>query len=482
MKTWTGKDLIEAGFKPSKEFGRYLNIANVMESEGKTSDEILSAIQGLEDNIKHLAELKLAKQMPLQDSKKVRIIINIDNPTNALEDANLKTVIDNMRVIATLPTVKAAAIMPDACPAGFIPVGAVVAAENAIHPGMHSSDVCCSMFMTEVNFFEEVSDVLDVVQKVSHFGAGGIKTADRSDYLMPTINLAKDYTNSDVFKDNMFLNNQAMKEAFVEHLASHGDGNHFFYVGERRSSGNLTFVTHHGSRKPGALLYKEGMRVAEKFRLDICPEAPKAGAWIPFATEEGRQYWKALEVIRQWTKLNHSMIHNAVLNELVHNPKTSIVERFWNPHNFVFRANNLFLHAKGATPVFDHSNDCNGKALIPLNMNEPILIANTTTGSDNGMGFAPHGAGRNYSRTYHKKLNEHKTVEELMKEETKGIDARFYTGTPDISELPSAYKSADKILNQINKYGLCDIADYIDPLGSMMAGYQEPFWYEKKLN
>ena len=55
----------------------------------------------------------------------------------------------HMAELMRVPTIVAGAVMPDACPAGAapgtIPVGGVVAAKDAIHPGMHSADICCSM-------------------------------------------------------------------------------------------------------------------------------------------------------------------------------------------------------------------------------------------------------------------------------------------------------------------------------------------------
>jgi hypothetical protein len=64
--------------------------------------------------------------------------------------------------------------MPDACPAGppgTIPVGGVVASE-AIHPGMHSADICCSMAISVLSGVR-LADLLDAVQAVTHFGPGG---------------------------------------------------------------------------------------------------------------------------------------------------------------------------------------------------------------------------------------------------------------------------------------------------------------------
>ena len=172
-------------------------------------------------------------------------------------------------------------------------------------------------------------------------------------------------------------------------------------------------------------------------------------AWIPADTREGRDYWDALQTIRAWTKANHFAIHELIAERL----GARVEERFWNEHNFVFRkSDGLFYHAKGATPAFrGFAADDSGLTLIPLNMAEPILI---TRGRDaeNGLGFAPHGAGRNFSRSAYMRRIAGKTEGEIVAEQTRGIDARFFCGNPDISELPLAYKSAATVRRQIEDY------------------------------
>jgi len=102
-------------------------------------------------------------------------------------------------------------------------------------------------------------------------------------------------------------------------------------------------------------------------------------------------------------------------------------------------------------------------------MKEPILIVKGKT-KDNNLGFAPHGAGRNLSRSQHIRENQGKTKEELFLEETKEIDARFYSGHIDISELPSAYKNAENLKKQMKHFDLGEIVDEINPYGCIMAG------------
>ncbi|HRM74324.1 MAG TPA: RtcB family protein, partial [Paracoccus sp. (in: a-proteobacteria)] len=260
------------------------------------------------------------------------------------------------------------------------------------------------------------------------------------------------------------------------HMGTQGDGNHFLFVGRSRKTGRTAMVTHHGSRGPGALLYKAGMEVAERYRRVLSPATLKQNAWIPADTEDGRAYWQALQLIRRWTKANHNALHQAVTEKL----RAEIGDRFWNEHNFVFERNGLYYHGKGATPAWDgYAADATGLTLIPLNMAEPVLVVKGRD-ADHGLGFSPHGAGRNYSRTEHKKRNASTTPEAMLKAETPGLDIRFHAGGIDMSELPSGYKRADAVARQIQDYGLAEIEDYIDPFGCIMAGDLPPFWQKGK--
>jgi RNA-splicing ligase RtcB len=102
-------------------------------------------------------------------------------------------------------------------------------------------------------------------------------------------------------------------------------------------------------------------------------------------------------------------------------------------------------------------------------MSEPVLIVNGETTASN-LGFAPHGAGRNLSRTQHRKSKEGKTFEEIFNDETEGFDVRFFSNEIDITELPSAYKNANSVREQMETYGLGTVIDEVLPYGCIMAG------------
>ncbi|WP_299766842.1 RtcB family protein [uncultured Dokdonia sp.] len=440
----TGKTLIDLGFRSGKWFPEAITHINENGLEGEAM----------------LAYLEQYKLPPIQELHKTAIDYKVNiKAENELEEDNVASVINTMNTLMKTPTVVDGAVMPDACPSGptgTIPVGAVVVTKNAIHPGMHSADICCSVMLTDFGKADP-KEVLDAAHASTHFGPGG---RDRNDqYRIPKELL-------DAFEGNFILNDKNIIKAARAHLGTQGDGNHFLFVGISEQTGNTMMITHHGSRAPGAKLYKKGMQLAERFRKIISPDTLRQNAWIPFDTEEGQTYWEALQVMRAWTKQNHECIHDATLEKL----GLKAENRFWNEHNFVFKDGDLFYHAKGATPLdAKFMPDITGPRLIPLNMAEPVLIVSGKT-TTNNLGFAPHGAGRNVSRTYHKKTKAGMTNEAVFAQETAGLDVRFFSKEIDVSELPSAYKNAKAVRAQMDEFGLGTVIDEVMPYGCIMAG------------
>lgn len=437
-----GNDLIGMGYRSGKWF--------------KEALEYIKTHELSEDSLKAYLDMAQPEQiLPHDEAKPYHVNILADNE---LEAINVKRVCESMDELMTVPTLTKGAIMPDACPtgpSGHIPVGGIAVAKNAIHPAMHSADICCSVMMTSFGHVDP-KVVLDAAYSITHFGPGG-----RDDYSDMPKELA------DRIAENGFLNNDRSIMLSRKHLGTQGDGNHFLYVGQSEQTGETIMVTHHGSRGFGANLYKHGMKAAESIRKELSPKTMKTNAWIPYDTDKGKMYWEALQVVRDWTKLNHEILHNATAGIV----KNEITQRFWNEHNFVFKDGEDFYHGKGATPLDDKfvPDSTDGLRLIPLNMSEPVLIVKGETTKRN-LGFAPHGAGRNVSRTQHRKANSDRTIEEIFAQETEGLDIRFFSNQIDITELPSAYKNADAVQEQMKTFRLGEIVDKVLPYGCIMAG------------
>lgn len=448
MKTLiNGNDLIQLGFRQGAWFKEAILFINENELEG-------------EELMNYLEQFILPDPIDLH-SNYATFYQNI-KAENELEEKNVNDVVETMKTLLLTPTLTKGAIMPDACPTGgigTIPVGGVVAAKNAIHPGMHSADICCSVMLTDFGKINP-KEVLDAAHSITHFGGGGRNRENQFRFPQEMLNM---------FQSNFLLSDEKTISVARSHLGTQGDGNHFLFVGISKNTGNTMMVTHHGSRGVGANLFKKGMHIAEKFRRDLSPKTLPQNAWIPYETEEGKTYWEALQIIRSWTKLNHEVLHDATLEKLGIQKEN----RYWNEHNFVFKDGDLFYHAKGATPLdAKFMPDITGPRLIPLNMAEPVLIVSGET-TENNLGFAPHGAGRNTSRTQHRKSKGEKTIMEVFEEETKDLDVRFFSNEVDITELPSAYKNAESVRNQMEEYGLGKVIDEVLPYGCFMAGNWE---------
>lgn len=444
MRKITGRDLIDLGYRQGKWFKEALLEANRLRLNG---DALTRYLDEQAPVIKDLHETPVPFHKNIAAEEEIEV-------------HNVKTVCNSMYQLMKTPTVVDGAVMPDACPtgpAGTIPVGGVVVTEDAIHPAMHSADICCSVMMTSFGMTDP-KEVLDAAHRITHFGGGGRKENDLFD-LPPEL--------EDQIKSNYYIKSKRSIQLAKTHLGTQGDGNHFLYVGRSEQTGETIMVTHHGSRGFGANLYRQGMKAAENFRREHSPKTMKCNAWLPYSERQGAEYWEAMQIVREWTKLNHTVLHDATALGLRKDPTL----RFWNEHNFVFKEGNKFFHAKGATPLDDKfvPDSHEGLRLVPLNMSQPILVVKGETTANN-LGFAPHGAGREISRTQHIRNSGNRSVDAIFAEETKGLDVRFFSGHIDISELPSAYKNADKVQAQMKQFGLGEVKDKILPYGCIMAG------------
>jgi hypothetical protein len=257
----TGATLIGWGHRPGPAFPDLLARANAAHASGLDAAQVRAILA---------ADLPppAPPTLPLQDGLTFHTNIQAED---ADEVKNIEDVSRTMRVLMQTPTIEAGAIMPDACPAGpegTIPVGGVVAARNAIHPGMHSADICCSVMITDLGNADPRA-VLDAASAVTHFGAGGRDNGQRFTVALDLL---------DAFRGNPFLQGSKMLHVAQSHMGTQGDGNHFLFVGRSRKTGRTAMVTHHGSRGPGALLYKGGMEVAERYRRRLSPETLRQNA------------------------------------------------------------------------------------------------------------------------------------------------------------------------------------------------------------
>ncbi len=495
MMSIDSQDLIEAGWPPSAQLPEILEAARALGDRGITDKSYLLKLLA-RDFPKPPPKLTRREQ-PLPFAEAI-------HATTEADERNIGNVRRFMKQLLRVPVIEGGAIMPDACPAGgaeaTIPVGGAIAVRNAILPAAHSADICCSMYATFFHSEKDTAEMLDHLMDSTRFGFGGRKADDIVHH--PVLDEA--------VWENKFL--KGLEGHAAMHMADQGDGNHFAYIGKvswteealdaLRQNGHgeiaqaftatrsprsesYALVTHHGSRGLGAQVYKRGHKAAIKETARIAEGIPKAAAWLDTESDIGGEYWDALQYVSRWTKANHQSIHQRFLTRA----EAEAVTAFGNEHNFVWkRGDDTYLHGKGATPAWtDEDTGHPLLGLIPLNMAEPILV---TLGRDNSdyLSFAPHGAGRNQSRSATLK-DFRKTEGDLDPEKvnrsiaraTQGLDIRWFHGKADLTESPVGYKSAAQVRQQIEHYGLADIIAQIEPLGCIMAGDPGPRpWLRKR--
>jgi tRNA-splicing ligase RtcB len=226
-------------------------------------------------------------------------------------------------------------------------------------------------------------------------------------------------------------------------------------------------------------VYRRGLDAAVRYTNEVGEKIPKSGAWLDLATPEGAQYWEALEYVSQWTSANHEVIHTKFLQAI----GSQFITRISNHHNAVWRHHNRIYHGKGATPGWQDEQGRPRLGIIPLNMGREILLVE---GLDNRqfLSFAPHGAGRNRSRTSVKRefidpktgKEDHAAIREAIRRYTPDILVEWASGSPDISESPLGYKAAGKVKQEIADFGLARIIGEIFPRSCIMAGEIDPPW------
>jgi hypothetical protein len=166
--TITGKTLIAWGYKPGPWFPAAIAAAEKARLAGSDEAAIRAAVdRSAPPPAPPAVALRALGDLPY------RLNVRAEDDHEA---ENIASVERHMRELMRVPTIVAGSVMPDACPSGSapgtVPVGGVAVAKDAIHPGMHSADICCSMALSVLGDIEPRA-VLDAGMKLSHFGGGG---------------------------------------------------------------------------------------------------------------------------------------------------------------------------------------------------------------------------------------------------------------------------------------------------------------------
>ena len=336
-----------------------------------------------------------------------------------------------MRQACSLPMAAGAALMADAHVGYGLPIGGVLALENAVVPYAVGVDIACRMKLSVLDVpASEIEDNFhrfkSAIEKGTRFGVGSTHERPQQHAVMDA-----DWTITRVTREH--------RDKACRQLGTSGSGNHFVEFGlltldQRDDQLGLdkgeyvALMSHSGSRGTGAAVCDTYSSIA-RARLPKRYEDIGRLAWLNLDEESGQEYWAAMNLMGEYAAANHDVIHRLV-SQIVGGGIIAGVE---NHHNFAWKemhdGREVIVHRKGATPA-----GVGVLGVIPGSMADPAFIVRGK-GNPASLESASHGAGRRMSRTAARDKYSWRAVQKDL--EVKGV--RVLSAGAD--EVPYAYKN-----------------------------------------
>jgi tRNA-splicing ligase RtcB (3'-phosphate/5'-hydroxy nucleic acid ligase) len=395
-----GKDLMKMGYPEGPVIGLCINLIpkHYKRHTQEQVDELLQSILANPSDYAEDAVLGRIVEALVQPEKQGPVLIDLlpkakTYPVFGAEKIEAGA-IEQMETAMRLPVTHAGALMPDAHQGYGLPIGGVLATENAVIPYGVGMDIGCRMCMT---IYPVEPQALEA--KRSMFKK---LLLENTRFGFSTFEKPMDDA---IFERREFREVpklRSLKGKAWEQIGSSGSGNHFVEFGiveimDEHNEFNLPLgkylglMSHSGSRGLGATLAQYYTKLA----METCnlPKQAQHLAWLDLDTEAGQEYWIAMNLAGDYASACHHQIHHRMAKSLGEK-SLAIVE---NHHNFAWKeiladGKEYIVHRKGATPA--------GKGVlgvIPGSMTAPAFIVRGK-GFEDSLNSASHGAGRQMSR------------------------------------------------------------------------------------
>jgi tRNA-splicing ligase RtcB len=432
-----GNDLLQLGFKPGAAIGIALRLipqARKHLDDESIRRELKAILENPAQHADHPYFAELAEALREESEKPVFAERSEPAPYRIWGEGLEPTAVDQMRQAARLPVAVAGALMPDAHLGYGLPIGGVLATENAVIPYAVGVDIACrmrlSVFDIPAKDLKRLNDQLvRTLRNETKFGTGAAfqKPLDHEV-------LEEDWSVTDVTK-------RVFDKARGQ-LGTSGSGNHFVEFGiftlEKPDLGletgqYLALLSHSGSRGAGATVADFYSRLARDRHPELPSELSRL-AWLDLDSAEGQEYWAAMNLMGKYAAANHAMIHQKVAKALGERAIAGVE----NHHNFAWKewhgARELIVHRKGAIPA--------GKGVlgvIPGSMATPGFVVRGK-GEPQSLESASHGAGRRMSRTAAREKFRWNHFKQMF------ADAGVQLLSAGIDEAPGAYKDIHSVM------------------------------------
>ena len=362
-----------------------------------------------------------------------------------------------------LPISVAGALMPDAHVGYGLPIGGVLATDNAVIPYAVGVDIACRMKMTVLDIplrdLERKQDRLaGAIGLETRFGVGSSFMQRREHDVLDA-----DWSVSPITKANQ-------DRAWAQ-LGTSGSGNHFVEFGiftarekihDLAPGTYVALLSHSGSRGTGAAVCDHYSKLAIQKHPEL-PKELKRLAWLSLDEADGQEYWAAMELMGRYAAANHALIHKHIAKNL----GVPVLLDLENHHNFAWKERHkiggiereVIVHRKGATPAGEGV-----LGIIPGSMASPGFVVRGK-GNAESLNSAAHGAGRVMSRTQAIKTFDWKDVNRRLKE--KGITLL----SAGLDEVPMVYKNIHQVMAA--QQDLVEAVGQFDPKLVKMAPHGE---------
>lgn len=327
------------------------------------------------------------------------------------------------------------ALMPDAHLGKGATVGSVIPTIGAIIPAAVGVDIGCGMIAVRTQFTElggDLSRLREAIENAVPLSAGKYNTSlDVGPNTWKYLNHLSSYRN---FDPSQYAGNWEYQ------LGSLGSGNHFIEV-TADEQGRIWLFLHSGSRGVGNKIAQHHIKVAQRYMERHFISLPDPDlAYLVEGTEEFRQYILELRWAQEFALLNRREMMDRVVVELEKYTGKTVerIETIECHHNYTAREHHwgrdVWLSRKGAIDAHEGV-----PGLIPGSMGTASYVV-VGKGNPLALNSAPHGAGREYSRTAARKKF---TVDDL-RARMAGIEYRDTSAFVD--EIPDAYKPIDQVM------------------------------------
>ena len=308
---------------------------------------------------------------------------------------------EQMRAACQVPNAVGAALMPDAHVGYGLPIGGVLACENAVIPYAVGVDIACRMKLSVLDQpVESLDEGIQSLQGSARSAARGLASASSIEPAQSHAVMDRDWNVTRITRER--------KDTAWKQLGTSGSGNHFVEFGVLSLAAGRQAARPRSRRvrraaEPQRQPRRRGGRVQH-----VQPN--RAGAVAASATrtsagwrgssldsEAGQEYWAAMNLMGEYAAANHAVIHRLVAKLL----GAEIIAGVENHHNFAWKERHsgreLIVHRKGATPA-----GAGVLGVIPGTMADPAFVVRGL-GNPQSFNSASHGAGRRMSR---KKAND----------------------------------------------------------------------------